>query len=209
MCFNNIIKWADPCPHSGEKYLIPCGEVTGAKAKKQCDKVVTYTSVSQAVCGRCGEGDKGVFEQDGNRGTTQDDWHSQKGEEKVRSWGYQSVFTWKDKPQVLPSRIVSLILMLSCSGVYYPPHSHDNKTIYLVLSGSITFIFPSYQTNKPTVRVPVPVQLAGQSPAVSIDANQLASKKLQVGECVEMDEGTEHEATVGDEGCTFVVGEGA
>lgn len=89
--------------------------------------------------------------------------------------------------------------------MYYPPHSHDYKTIYLVLSGSVTFVFPGYQTDKPTVRVPV--QLGSQTPAVSVDANQFATKKLRVGECVEMDAGTEHEATVGEEGCTFVVGE--
>jgi len=98
MCFKHIIKWADPCPHMGEEYSIPCREVTRAKDKAQCERVVTYTSTSHAVCGRCGEGDKGVFGKDGHKGVTKDDWHSKKGEDKVRSWGYTTVYTWKDEP---------------------------------------------------------------------------------------------------------------
>ena len=94
---------------------------------------------------------------------------------------------------------------IHCRDVYYPPHTHEYKTIYLVLSGSIHFVFPGYKPNQPTVRVPL--QLGGSTSAVTTSANHLASKRLRVGECVEMEADTEHEATVGGEGCIFVVGE--
>ena len=84
---------------------------------------------------------------------------------------------------------------------------HDHKIGYLVLSGLINFVFPNYQTDKPTARVPL--QLAGNTRAVTTSDNHLASRRLRVGECVEMDGGTEHEATVGEGGCTLVVGEAA
>lgn len=58
--------------------------------------------------------------------------------------------------------------------------------------------------DKPTVRIPL--QLRGSAPAVTTSTDLMVSRRLQVGECVEMDGGTEHEATVGEAGCIFVVG---
>lgn len=98
MCFKYVVEWANPCPHSGEEYAIFCGEGTKVKGQTQCENAVTYRCVSQAVCGRCGEGDEKLYEQNGGDEVVQDDWRSTKGEDKVRSWGYQAVFTWKDEP---------------------------------------------------------------------------------------------------------------
>ncbi|KAF7865467.1 hypothetical protein EAF04_006442 [Stromatinia cepivora] len=46
-------------------------------------------------------------------------------EEKVRSWGFSSVFTWTDAPNT-----------------HYNPHSHDGLTTHLITKGQLTITYP-------------------------------------------------------------------
>ncbi|MCJ1324827.1 hypothetical protein MMC10_001489 [Thelotrema lepadinum] len=46
-------------------------------------------------------------------------------ESLVRSWGFGTVFTWRDGP-----------------GAYYPPHMHSGLTTHVILSGEMTVSFP-------------------------------------------------------------------
>lgn len=41
-------------------------------------------------------------------------------EAQVRSWGYNHVFTWTDRPYA-----------------HYPPHSHKGPTTHLILAGTL------------------------------------------------------------------------
>ncbi|KAH9878836.1 hypothetical protein J1614_002270 [Plenodomus biglobosus] len=47
-------------------------------------------------------------------------------ERKVRSWGFNHVFTWTDQPNA-----------------HYTPHKHSSKTTHLVLRGSLTYAYPN------------------------------------------------------------------
>ncbi|KAF1826571.1 uncharacterized protein K489DRAFT_386862 [Dissoconium aciculare CBS 342.82] len=46
-------------------------------------------------------------------------------ERKVREWGFNSVFTWTDRPNA-----------------HYPPHTHAGLTTHLILQGSLTLTYP-------------------------------------------------------------------
>ncbi|KZV98323.1 hypothetical protein EXIGLDRAFT_713096 [Exidia glandulosa HHB12029] len=52
---------------------------------------------------------------------------SQKAAEKqVRSWGFDHVFTWTDRPNA-----------------YYAPHTHTGLTTHLILRGELTITYPN------------------------------------------------------------------
>ena len=76
MRFKYIMNWAGPCRHPGEENLISCGEATPTRA--ECRNVVTYTCVSHAVCGRCGEGDRSVLGRETHEGAIENDWPREK-----------------------------------------------------------------------------------------------------------------------------------
>ncbi|KAK2014114.1 hypothetical protein LZ32DRAFT_603755 [Colletotrichum eremochloae] len=64
---------------------------------------------------------------------------------------------------------------------HYPPHSHRGLTTHLILRGSLTITYP----------------------------NDEAPQKVTytVGDRVDVDAGRVHEVWIGDEGCTYVIGE--
>ncbi|KAK3394115.1 hypothetical protein B0H63DRAFT_444300 [Podospora didyma] len=47
-------------------------------------------------------------------------------EDEVRSWGFQNVFTWTDRP-----------------GAHYEPHSHAGLTTHVILKGELTIAYPT------------------------------------------------------------------
>jgi hypothetical protein len=64
---------------------------------------------------------------------------------------------------------------------HYPPHKHSGLTTHLILSGSITYTYPHDPSpSRETIRT-------GQR--WDVDANKV------------------HEVWVGEEGCTYVIGE--
>ncbi|KAK3191128.1 hypothetical protein K4F52_002714 [Lecanicillium sp. MT-2017a] len=52
-------------------------------------------------------------------------------ESKVKSWGFNHVFTWSDGPNA-----------------HYPPHSHRGLTTHLVLDGELTLWYPNEADRK-------------------------------------------------------------
>ncbi|EJF56742.1 hypothetical protein DICSQDRAFT_70933 [Dichomitus squalens LYAD-421 SS1] len=65
-------------------------------------------------------------------------------EQKVRSWGFSTVYTWTDGPNA-----------------HYHPHSHDGLTTHLILSGDFTVCYPEdalgkMETFGPGARIDVP-----------------------------------------------------
>ncbi|KAF2196898.1 hypothetical protein GQ43DRAFT_382239 [Delitschia confertaspora ATCC 74209] len=47
-------------------------------------------------------------------------------EKEVKSWGFQHVFTWTDRPNA-----------------HYSPHSHHGLTTHLILNGELTIMYPA------------------------------------------------------------------
>ncbi|KAI0850018.1 hypothetical protein F5Y00DRAFT_261121 [Daldinia vernicosa] len=64
---------------------------------------------------------------------------------------------------------------------YYRPHSHSGLTTHLILDGQLTINYPK-------------------------DANP-EKKTYTVGDRVDVDAGRVHEVWIGDNGCTYVIGE--
>jgi hypothetical protein len=64
---------------------------------------------------------------------------------------------------------------------YYPPHSHSGITTHLILRGELTITYP----NDPTPKK----ETFGPGSRLDVDAQRV------------------HEAWMGDEGCTYVIGE--
>ncbi|PAV23357.1 Cupin -type [Pyrrhoderma noxium] len=64
---------------------------------------------------------------------------------------------------------------------YYPPHSHRELTTHLIVQGQFTISYP--QDPNPTRATFGP------------------------GVCVDVDAGRLHEVWIGEEGCTYVIGE--
>lgn len=64
---------------------------------------------------------------------------------------------------------------------HYPPHSHRGLTTHLILRGELTIAYPD--DPKPT------------------------KETFGVGARLDVDAGRRHEVWVGNEGCTYVIGE--
>ncbi|KAI9779180.1 MAG: hypothetical protein M1816_003659 [Peltula sp. TS41687] len=85
-------------------------------------------------------------------------------EERVRSWGFQHVFTWTDGPNA-----------------HYPPHRHENITTHLILRGNLTITYPEDTSPRK--------ETFAQGARIHVDAGRL------------------HEVWMGDDGCSYVIGE--
>lgn len=68
-----------------------------------------------------------------------------------------------------------------CSNAYYPPHRHGGLTTHLILSGQLTITYPSDKEPKK--------ETFGPGARIDVDAQRL------------------HEVWMGEEGCTYVIGE--
>ncbi len=67
----------------------------------------------------------------------------------------------------------------------YPPHSHANLTTHVILSGRLTIAYPR-----------------------DGDAEQREKRTTYgVGDRIDVDAGRVHEVWIGEEGCTYVIGE--
>ncbi|KAK2021416.1 hypothetical protein LX32DRAFT_258299 [Colletotrichum zoysiae] len=64
---------------------------------------------------------------------------------------------------------------------HYPPHAHRGLTTHLILRGSLTITYPKDETPQKVT--------------------------YGVGDRVDVDAGRVHEVWVGDEGCTYIIGE--
>jgi hypothetical protein len=64
---------------------------------------------------------------------------------------------------------------------HYTPHSHRGLTTHLILKGQLTITYPK-----------------------ELDAEK---KTYVVGDRIDVDAGRVHEVWMGDEGCTYVIGE--
>ncbi|KAF2186934.1 hypothetical protein K469DRAFT_662822 [Zopfia rhizophila CBS 207.26] len=64
---------------------------------------------------------------------------------------------------------------------YYPPHSHSGLTTHLILNGQLTITYPL--DDNPTK------ETFGPGARIDVDAQRI------------------HEVWMGDEGCTYVIGE--
>jgi hypothetical protein len=73
-------------------------------------------------------------------------------------------------------------LLLTCNrNAHYPPHKHSGVTTHVILDGSLTYTYPN-----------------------DADAKR---QTLGVGERWDVDANKVHEVWVGEEGCTYVIGE--
>ncbi|KAF3797190.1 hypothetical protein GCG54_00009160 [Colletotrichum gloeosporioides] len=100
-------------------------------------------------------------------------------EAEVKSWGFPHVFTWTDGPYVV---LVSYMwLGDDFLNAYYPPHSHHGLTTHLILRGKLTITYPKDE--------------------------QPEKVTFGVGDRIDVDAGRLHEVWIGDEGCTYVIGE--
>ena len=68
-------------------------------------------------------------------------------------------------------------------GTTYPPHAHKGEVTIYIVQGSVTFHF------------------------TEPDVHGMQDVPLTFGACFKVPVGREHTATVGPEGCTYVVGE--
>lgn len=130
-------------------------------------------------------------------------------EAEVRSWGFPHVFTWSDGPYVArPSTFVVPFVAFwhrlswlaaarrvcflpgfpadsptntVASNAHYSPHSHSGVTTHLILKGTFTITYP----------------------------NDPAPEKVTygIGDRIDVDAGRIHEVWMGDQGCTYVIGE--
>ncbi|KDQ63925.1 hypothetical protein JAAARDRAFT_27591 [Jaapia argillacea MUCL 33604] len=66
---------------------------------------------------------------------------------------------------------------------HYNPHSHSSLTTHLILSGSLTIAYPTKG------QVDAEKETFGVGGRIDVDANQV------------------HEVWIGEEGCTYVIGE--
>ncbi|KAF2682858.1 hypothetical protein K458DRAFT_306481 [Lentithecium fluviatile CBS 122367] len=64
---------------------------------------------------------------------------------------------------------------------YYPPHTHSGLTTHLILKGQLTITYPNDKGPKK--------ETFGPGARIDVDARRL------------------HEVWMGDEGCTYVIGE--
>ncbi|EON61956.1 hypothetical protein W97_01174 [Coniosporium apollinis CBS 100218] len=69
-------------------------------------------------------------------------------EQEVRSWGFNTVFTWTDGPNA-----------------HYPPHKHSGLTTHLILRGELTITYP--QDPSPTK------ETFGPGARVDVDSHRL------------------------------------
>ncbi|KAF1951937.1 hypothetical protein CC80DRAFT_495811 [Byssothecium circinans] len=67
------------------------------------------------------------------------------------------------------------------SNAYYPPHRHGGLTTHLILHGQLTITYPDDKEPKK--------ETFGPGARIDVDAKRL------------------HEVWMGDEGCTYVIGE--
>lgn len=106
-----------------------------------------------------------------------------KAEQEVRAWGFDTVYTWTDKPCVLTVSYhrFSSDIRHAHRRTYYKPHSHQGLTTHLILAGDLTIAFPKDDAEKKETH--------GVGARVDVAANQV------------------HEVWVGDEGCVMVIGE--
>ncbi|TKA83559.1 hypothetical protein B0A55_00507 [Friedmanniomyces simplex] len=113
---------------------------------------------------------------------------SKAAEAEVRSWGYRHVFTWTDsangnneKPKrsthTPPPRPFTNIHVKA----HYAPHTHSGKTTHLILRGGLTMAYPDDATPR--------------------------KETLGVGARWDVEANRKHEVWVGEEGCTYVIGE--
>lgn len=105
---------------------------------------------------------------------------SKAAEQRVRSWGFDSVFTWRDSPNA-----------------HYTPHRHDGLSTHLILSGSLTITYPKDDNG------PHPDCTGGTEEVV--DGKMRWTYKT--GDRVDVDAGRYHEVWVGGGGCVYVIGE--
>jgi hypothetical protein len=111
-------------------------------------------------------------------------------EAEVRSWGFSHVFTWTDgaNARKRPTRGLFLVTQIDnwfCLLQDYPPHSHAGLTTHVILSGQLTIAYPQ-----------------------DGDAEQRKKKTTYgVGDRIDVDAGRVHEVWMGEEGCTYVIGE--
>lgn len=101
----------------------------------------------------------------------------------VRSWGFKHVFRWTDRPYALLSNFTYLThsLTQASRNAWYPSHSHSGLTTHLITAGELTITYP----------------------------NDVEPKKetFAKGARLDVDAGRLHEVVMGNEGCTYVIGE--
>ncbi|CAH0016763.1 unnamed protein product [Clonostachys rhizophaga] len=109
-------------------------------------------------------------------------------ENQVRAWGFHHVFTWSDGPVRPigsgPGGWRHGRLFNSCArrrGFHYAPHSHASLTTHLIVAGELTLWYPNETSQQRVTYGP--------------------------GSRVDVEAGRVHEVWVGDEGCTYVIGE--
>ncbi|KAI0897422.1 hypothetical protein F4806DRAFT_495093 [Annulohypoxylon nitens] len=118
-------------------------------------------------------------------------------EAEVRSWGFPHVFTWTDGParsgtrsalpkamRAKPDKTGQYFFANPCpcdSNAHYQPHSHAGLTTHLITAGQLTITYP---------KDPKPEK-----------------KTYTVGDRIDVDAGRVHEVWIGNEGCTYVIGE--
>ncbi|EFW22292.1 conserved hypothetical protein [Coccidioides posadasii str. Silveira] len=99
-------------------------------------------------------------------------------ENLVRSWGFSTVFTWRDEPEPDSHNLTHPYVYRR--DTYYPPHSHNGLTTHLIRHGTLTIAFPKDGGAK---------KMYGPGSRIDVDAGQL------------------HEVWIGYEGCEYVIGE--
>ncbi|KAF1969134.1 hypothetical protein BU23DRAFT_557831 [Bimuria novae-zelandiae CBS 107.79] len=79
-------------------------------------------------------------------------------ESKVRSWGFNHVFTWTDGPNA-----------------HYPPHRHNSLTTHLILNGELTITYPEDEEPKK--------ETFGPGARLDVDAKKLHEVWIGSGGC--------------------------
>ena len=74
-----------------------------------------------------------------------------------------------------------VLLTDKSSNAHYSPHSHRGLTTHLILRGELTITYPNDASPKKTT--------------------------YSVGDRIDVEAGRAHEVWMGDEGCTYVIGE--
>lgn len=83
---------------------------------------------------------------------------------------------------IAPPKPLVLTAYMSCTrNTHYSPHSHGGLTTHLILRGELTITYPADERPEKTT--------------------------YGIGDRVDVDAGRVHEVWVGQEGCTYVIGE--
>ena len=80
-----------------------------------------------------------------------------------------------------PARFSTHGTLTAPRNAHYPPHRHSTATTHLVLDGSLTVCYPEETPRQKDV--------------------------VRKGEWLDVDKGRVHEVWIGENGCTYVIGE--